>query len=286
MKTLSFIKMHGLGNDFIVIDDLSAQKNTPLTPELAKTLCDRRFGIGADQILWLKPAKGVTARAPTDARMEIFNSDGSVAEMCGNGIRAVALYLKENAPKSHSSEYKIETLGGLIRVEVCENGNVRVNMGVPHLGAGFSGSEPESITAFGQKFQFYEVNIGNPHAIIFVQDVASFPAKRFGPEIEMNKRFPERTNVEFVEILKSEKSQAAQVRVWERGAGLTLACGTGACAAAIAVCWVQKKYEEILIHLPGGTLKMNWEGAGKPIMMEGPATEVFRGEYTVTTNNK
>ena len=266
-----FVKMHGLGNDFIVIDDFTRASDTRLNSETGMKLCDRRHGIGADQILWLrKPHDSKSA----DLRMEIINNDGSIAEMCGNGIRAVALYLNQITPKS---SYRIETLAGIKIVEI-RGDQVDVDMGEPQLKAGFANAAGEHLTALGKTYSFFEVGMGNPHAIIFVDDVLKFPAGDVGPAIEHLPRFPKRTNVEFVQILGPK---LIRTRVWERGAGLTLACGTGACAAAAAAIALGKVTMPLEVALPGGSLIIRWEGQGKSLFMKGPATEVFRGEIEI-----
>jgi diaminopimelate epimerase len=273
MKSLKFTKMQGLGNDFIVIDDIGAQPATAgvLSPEVAKRICDRRFGVGADQILWLRKA-GQSAARP-DLRMEILNADGSVAEMCGNGIRAVALYLNRHLFKD-KTEFNIETLAGMKTVQV-KGATVLVDMGIPTLGSGVSmGGELLPKT----EFKFFEVNVGNPHAVIFLDSLNAFLVEKWGPLIEAHPRFPSRTNVEFVEV---KSSHAIQVRVWERGAGITLACGTGACAAAVASLVTGKVQNPVEVQLPGGNLKITWAGPGCSVMMEGPAEEVFSGEIKI-----
>lgn len=269
-----FTKMHGLGNDFIVIDDLGKPKGShaPLTPELARQACDRRLGIGADQILWLKAPEGQGA----EVRMEILNSDGSTAEMCGNGIRAAALYLHRHAEGLKGrTDYRIESLAGVKAVRVSPEGTVRVDMGVPRLGAGFP-SLGETLELLGEKHSFFEVNMGNPHAVLFVNELGEAPVERLGPVIERHPRFPDRTNVEFVQV---EGPHEIRVRVWERGAGVTLACGTGACASAVASLATGQAQGTVRVHLPGGKLEISWAGEGKPVFMEGPATEVFQGEF-------
>jgi diaminopimelate epimerase len=271
MSELPFTKMHGLGNDFVVVDSLNP--DTPaklnLTPQRARQICDRRFGIGADQILWLKKAKdGVS-----DARMEILNADGSTAEMCGNGIRAVGLYLSRGS-KEKKTDYAIETLSGVQKVKV-QSESVVVDMGTPKLGAGFP-DKGELLRIQDRELYYYDVNVGNPHAIFFVEDVDRFPVEEVGALVETHRRFPNRTNVEFVEV-RSEK--AIKVRVWERGAGITLACGSGACAAAVASIALKKTLSSIEVQLPGGKLLLTWKGEGSSILMEGPAEEVFRGVY-------
>ncbi len=280
MKTqtmaLPFIKMQGIGNDFILIDDLGkpAALMSPITKELAQKICDRRFGVGADQILWLKSPQDPTA----DARMEILNADGSIAEMCGNGIRAVGVYLYREGPKRKDT-YLIETLAGMKKLDLSpEAASVTVDMGKPQLGSGFAeGGERLPLPGHSlAEARFFEVNVGNPHAVIFVDDVTTFPVAEIGAAIELHPRFPHRTNVEFVQV---KGPHEIQVRVWERGAGITLACGTGACASAVAAIACQYVNEDITVHLPGGDLNINWEGLGKSVLLKGPAEIVFRGEY-------
>lgn len=279
--SIPFTKLHGLGNDFILIDDLGKPAGLcqPVTAELARRVCDRRLGVGADQLLWLKSATASGAGA--DARMDILNSDGSVAEMCGNGIRAAALYLYRHGPK-RKPEYLIETLAGDKLVEVSE-GLVRVDMGEPVLKAGFS-TQGESIQVEGREFRFFEVDMGNPHAVIFLdgQDggpdaLDSLDVARFGRAIENHPRFPNRTNVEFVQVMGSRE---IRVRVWERGAGITLACGTGACASAVASLATGRAQGVVEVRLPGGALQIQWDGAKAPVYMKGPAEEVFTGTFS------
>ena len=285
VKALSFIKMHGLGNDFIVLDDFvlpNADWNVhpslgdvgPLTPEIARELCDRRFGIGADQVLWLRRPKDETAHV----RMEIMNADGSTAEMCGNGIRAVGLYLAEEAHE-HRHDYRVETLAGLLTVKITgeasdRRAQVAVDMGPPKFGP--QGYKGEALTVRGREFRFHEVSMGNPHAVIFTENEDPMKlASDFGPEIEKLPRFPNRTNVEFVTI---ENPGRIVVRVWERGSGLTLACGTGACAAAVATLATGRAKGPLSVNLPGGDLRISWQ-EGSSVVMEGPAVEVCRGQY-------
>ena len=275
MKKLPFTKMHGLGNDFVVLDEIT---ETPrnckgVIPEkfptaLARRLCDRRFGVGCDQILRLVPAHDPTR---ADLRMEILNADGSLAEMCGNGIRAVGLYLSRYWKKE--TEFKIETLAGLQIVWI-EGPEVRVNMGIPRLS-----QKAEKLDLGGNHtVEFREVSMGNPHAVIFSDKVASVPLETFGPQIEKHLRFPQRTNVEFVQVLSKEK---IQVRVWERGAGVTLACGTGACASAAAAQAAGFVGNLCEVVLPGGSLRIDWKGGTAPLYMTGPAEEVFFGQFDI-----
>ncbi len=271
-----FTKMHGLGNDFVVIDDLKTK--TLLTPRLARQICDRHFGIGADQILWLKKPR---LYSEADARMEILNADGTPAEMCGNGIRAVALYLakKWGLKFSSTSFLQIETLAGLIKMQLHSPTQVRVNMGVPVL----NGSSEKPIQVKGKSFPFYRVHVGNPHCVIFTQKLDKIPIGEWGPHIENHRRFPRGVNVEWVEVLNPHE---IRVRVWERGAGATLACGSGACAAAVAALASGKikpssRSGSVFVHLPGGKLKIEWAQSGHPVYMVGGATHVFAGQYSI-----
>ncbi len=270
MRAISFTKMHGLGNDFVVIDDLTRPDGalTPIDPGLARRLCDRRFGVGADQLLRICPQQ----LPDSDVRMEIWNADGSVAEMCGNGIRAVGLYLTKHAADRFPGKrsFKIETLAGIKFIEVRDENHIRVDMGVPQVGS-------EEILAVAKGLSFIPVDIGNPHAVIFVDHLKDIPIADWGPKIESHPQFPNRTNVEFVEVLSPSH---LRVGVWERGGGETLACGTGACAvAAAALQSGRANAKDLRITLPGGDLMISWEGAGTPIWMEGPAVEVFRGVF-------
>jgi len=328
MKLIKFTKMQGLGNDFVVIDDLGPLPATSgtivasgtvaasgdISVAQAKKICDRRFGVGADQILWLRRPRphahvesalsGARPEARPDARMEILNADGSTAEMCGNGIRAVALYLNRHIFPGQTA-FKIETLAGIKTVQV--NGAlVLVDMGIPVLGSVGADVRGTGIPAGGEKiqvqdteFRFFEVNVGNPHAVLFINSgelggargaggvkgargagavegaLDFFPVEKWGPLLEAHSRFPQRTNVEFVEV---KGPNAIQVRVWERGAGITLACGTGACASAVASLVAGKVQNPVEVRLPGGNLKITWAGPGSSVLMEGPAEEVFSGE--------
>jgi diaminopimelate epimerase len=279
---IQFTKMHGLGNDFIVIEDIEGSECL-WTPYRVQRLCDRRFGIGADQILLLKKPQN----ALLDIRMEILNADGSIAEMCGNGIRAVALYLsrRRGAENSgNSARYQIETLAGVKSVEI-QGSEVCVDMGSPQLGLSFQ-TGGERIEIGDQPYEFFEVHVGNPHAVFFVKNVLDFPLEIVGPQIENHPRFPKRTNVEFVEVIGEH---AIQVRVWERGAGITLACGTGACAAAVASLGTGRVTTQAVAHggghwidvqLPGGGLKISWKNEPEvSIRMLGPAVEVYSGAF-------
>lgn len=268
-SVLPFTKMQGLGNDFVVVDELFDPRPKALNPVLAQAICDRRFGVGADQILWLKKPH----QSDLDARMEILNADGSTAEMCGNGIRAVAVYLR-NHGSTTKLNYSIETLAGVMQVSF-HGDQVEVDMGRPELGGGFT-SEGESLSIEGQVFRFFEVSMGNPHAVLFTHSVEEVELEKWGPRIETHPRFPKKTNVEFVQVIDSN---TIQVRVWERGAGVTLACGTGACASAVASLKLGNVQNPVLVKLPGGDLKISWSGAS--VKMTGPAKEVYSGSYLI-----
>jgi len=275
---IPFSKMHGLGNDFIVVDEWDSRVPKGFfTPTRARQWCDRRFGIGADQILIVGPARETSV----DSKMEIWNADGSQAEMCGNGIRAVALYLHDHAPEGlrGKASYRIHTGAGDLEVFVAGR-SVRVNMGPPRfLADAFEGIE----TPIG-RLQFWEVNMGNPHAVFFLppqESLQNLPLEQIGPSIENHSRFPKRTNIEFVRL---KAPGELEVRVWERGAGMTLACGTGACASAVAALHsgfvAPLGSGHIKVELPGGSLELAWDGKKNgPVWMTGPAVEVFRGLY-------
>jgi diaminopimelate epimerase len=266
---LPFTKMQALGNDVIIIDDLGKRSTTfhTDTPEYARQLCDRRFGIGADQILWLRDAHDKTC----DARMEVLNSDGSTAEMCGNGVRSVGVYLHRYGLKPNQFSYKIETLAGIKTVEMRENG-IAVDMGIPEIS-----TQDETLEVLGNTYTYRYVNMGNPHVVVMVPKVDAIDLNQVGSAIEHHPKFPNRTNVEFVEVTGPSSVKA---RIWERGAGATLACGTGACAAVVVP--LLKKLvtgPTVTIALPGGELKVHWNGPGQEVIKEGQAQEVFKGEY-------
>jgi diaminopimelate epimerase len=269
----AFTKMHGLGNDFVVIDALPTapkdrKSRLKVTPAVARQIGDRRFGVGFDQLLWLKPGK----KASKVVQMVILNPDGSQAEMCGNGIRAAALYLKRHhRPYKSAKTLEIDTLGGRKRVEFTSKSQMKVDMERPLIerrGENLSGPHGE--------VTFDRINMGNPHAVVWVEQLSSAQAEERGPWMEKHPAFPERTNVEFVEKVGP---QQIRVRVWERGAGFTLACGTGACASAVSGIAAGKLRSPVQVELPGGRLTIHWSGHPEdPVFMEGPATEVFLGQ--------
>ena len=249
-----FYKLEGLGNDFILFD--CRDKELELSPELVKKLCRRRFGIGADGILLLLPSQIPSAQW----RMRIFNADGSEAEMCGNGIRCLAHYL-ELKGEFKESELAIQTLAGLVRIEK-RGGWYRVAMGSPEFSPEkipLSQSEPmidQELQVAGEKLRATAVSMGNPHCVILVEELEGFPVSELGAKVETHPLFPNRTNVEFVQVLSPQK---IKVRVWERGAGETLACGTGACAVLAACARLGKTESRAEVLLPGGKLEIEWK---------------------------
>ncbi|MFM7029257.1 MAG: diaminopimelate epimerase [Chakrabartia sp.] len=257
-----FYKMHGLGNDFVVID----ARNAPVDMSAARAaaIADRRTGIGCDQLILLEPS------ATADARMRIFNADGSEVEACGNASRAVALLL--------GGQSVVETLGGIIRLEA-GNGAARVDMGMPRfdwdaIPLGYAMDTRAMPVGWDGLETPAAVNVGNPHLIFFVADADAVPLETLGPVIETDPLFPERINVNVASRLGPAH---LKLRVWERGAGLTRACGTGACATAVAAIRAGLVSTPVTISLPGGDLEINWS-PGQPILMTGPATLVFTGE--------
>ncbi|MBF0211209.1 MAG: diaminopimelate epimerase, partial [Desulfamplus sp.] len=281
MKIL-FEKMEGLGNDFIILDDRSGNIATLKGgyPELAKLLCSRHFGVGADGIILILNS------SKEDIGFRIFNCDGSEAQMCGNGMRCFAKYLFENKI-INKKKITVETAAGRVIPEVItdEAGKVKsvcVDMGEPVLNpAKIPFTMAEAIDAVnipldvnGKIFNITAVSMGNPHAVIFVDDVNSTPVELYGREIENHPNFPEKTNVEFIEIIDRLQMN---MRVWERGAGETLACGTGACAAMVAASLNGKCAKKVKIHLKGGTLDIEWRESDNHLYKTGPANSVFKG---------
>ncbi len=272
---MKFWKMHGLGNDYIVIDNRDRKMDEAELGGLARKLCARRFSVGADGLLV------VCDSVIADVKMRVFNADGGEAEMCGNGIRCFAKYCYENKIVE-KAEMKIETLAGIkqtwLTVSAGEVTAVKVDMGspalarssVPMLGQG--NFVDEELEVDGQKFKATCLSVGNPHCVIFVEDVKSFPVQKIGPRMENHELFPNRVNVEFVQVLNKAE---LNVRVWERGVGETLACGTGACASVVAANLHKKIDDKAAVHLLGGTLEIEYAGN---LLMSGPAEKVFEGE--------
>lgn len=261
-----FIKMHGLGNDFVVLDG-RVERLPSLTETAVSRIADRREGIGCDQLITLEPARAGAGAV----RMRIFNADGGEVESCGNASRAVALLLGEAA--------WVETAGGPIHVSPGDGG-ASVDMGVPRfdwqaIPLAYVMDTLAMPLAWEELAEPAAVNVGNPHAIFFVDDVAAVPLERLGPQIETDPVFPERVNVNVAAI---ESRSRIRLRVWERGAGLTRACGTGACATAVAAMRRGLVEREVVVSLPGGELAIAWGEDGR-ITMSGPAAESFRGTF-------
>jgi len=284
---IDFIKMHGLGNDFILIDCINKSfGDSSFLSYLAKKLCDRNFGIGADGLILILPS------SKADLRMRIFNYDGSEAQMCGNGIRCFAKYAYENKLVL-KNKFTVETLAGIITPELIFQDlknkkvlRIKVDMGIPKLRRReipMIGEDTPTVVGerlkinSEQTFKITCVSMGNPHCITFVDDVQSIPVDKIGPKIENHSLFPEKTNAEFIQVLNRKE---INFRVWERGVGETLACGTGACAALVASVLNKKTDREATIHLPGGDLDIHWAN-DEHIYMTGPAELVFKGEMTV-----
>jgi len=279
---IGFVKYHGLGNDFILIDNRH-QLQPILQPEQAVQWCDRNRGIGADGVIFALPGQN-----GADYAMRIFNADGSEPEMCGNGIRCLAKFLAalESAagqPPTPPHAYRIHTLGGPITPELQPDGQVKVNMGVPKLlaqdipttlGPRQQKVIDQMLQVAGQTWEVTCVNMGNPHCVTFVEDVAALPLATLGPQFEHHPAFPQRVNTEFIEIISPKH---LKMRVWERGAGATLACGTGACAALVAAVLTDRCDRTATVALPGGPLQIEWS-ADNRVYMTGPAERVFQGQ--------
>jgi len=274
---IEFTKYHGLGNDFILIDNRHSSEPV-ITAEQAVEMCDRHFGIGADGVIFALPAQN-----GTDYTMRIFNSDGSEPEMCGNGIRCLAKFIADLEGSDAKTEYRIHTGAGVIITELRSDGQVKVDMGVPRL---LAAEIPTTLAAPDAKvidvpievadksWSVTCVSMGNPHCITFVEDVAAIALETVGPQFEHHQAFPQRTNTEFIQIIRRDY---VKMRVWERGAGVTLACGTGACAAVVAGVLTGKCDRTTAVELPGGVLEIEWSEVSGRIYMTGPAQRVFTG---------
>ena len=277
---MKFTKMHGIGNDYVYVNCFEESIKNPA--EVSKFVSDRHFGIGSDGLILISPSD------KADFRMNIYNADGSQAEMCGNGIRCVAKYVYDYG-LTDKTEISVETLAGIkyLKLQV-ENGKVatvEVNMGAPIL-------EPEKIPVAveespvinvpvevkGKTYHMTCVSMGNPHAIVFMDNVKELDIAAIGPYFENHTVFPKRTNTEFVEVLDRN---TVNMRVWERGSDETLACGTGACATTVACILNNKTEDEVTVHLLGGDLKIRWDREANQVYMTGPATVVFDGEITL-----
>lgn len=282
---MKFTKMHGCGNDYIYVDGAREQVDAQSKPELVRRLSDRHFGIGGDGVIFINPSR------EADFEMEMYNMDGSRAEMCGNGIRCVAkfVYDKHLTDKTRLSVISCGKIKYLdLTVQDGKVSTVRVNMGAPILEAAdipvvsLKGDRErvigEEIQVDGETWKMTCVSMGNPHAVVFVDDVSDFPLERTGPMFENHPRFPRRVNTEFVKVIDREH---VEMRVWERGTGETLACGTGACAVAVACVLNGLTGEEVCVRLPGGVLQIRWDRRENLVYMTGSADMVFEGEIEV-----
>ena len=277
-RFLDFTKMHGAGNDFVVLDGLAQE--LPALEALARTLLDRRFGIGGDQLLVVR------ASSVADFRMDIYNPDGSRAEMCANGIRAFYKWLRDRG-HARSDEIAVETLGGIVHPRWAGEDRIVVQMGRPifaaekiptRLGHGDGPLVDVPLDVDGERVLVTSLSMGNPHAVLFVANVDAAPVATLGPRIENHPAFPNRVNVEFVQVLGRDR---VRQRTWERGTGETLACGSGACAVGVACMLRGVTAREITVELRGGELQITWPANDAGVLMTGPATEVFAGRIAI-----
>ena len=275
--TLRFTKMHGAGNDFVVIDGV--RQTVALTPDKLRLIADRHFGIGCDQILLVEKS----LRHDADFRYRIFNADGGEVEQCGNGARCFVRFVHEKKLTSKKA-IVVETKSGLISPRLEEDGRVTVNMGAPVLEparipfTSDSDAVIQPLEVDGQIVQISAVSMGNPHAVQVVDDVDNAPVERQGFLIERHARFPNRVNAGFMQVMDRNH---IKLRVYERGAGETLSCGTGACAAVVAGIRRGLLDETVHVATRGGTLTISWSGDGEPVLMTGPAITVFEGEINL-----
>ncbi|MGM0767845.1 MAG: diaminopimelate epimerase [Pseudomonadota bacterium] len=278
---MRFTKMHGLGNDFMVVDAISQPFR--LRPDMIRELADRNFGIGFDQLLVVEPP----GLPDVDFRYRIFNSDGSEVEQCGNGARCFARFVRDQR-LTNKRVIRVQTAKGVIELRVGRDGLVMVNMGVPELNppaipfAADRRKEVYTVEVDGQTVELSAVSMGNPHGVLVVDDVDSAPVATLGPKLEGHPRFPARANIGFLQVI--DRSHA-RLRVFERGSGETLACGSGACAAVVAGCLRGLLDSRVEIELRGGRLIIEWQGEGTPVMMEGPAATVFEGQIRLPGDN-
>jgi diaminopimelate epimerase len=272
--TLRFTKMQGLGNDFVVLDGV--RQHVELTKEKVRALADRHFGVGCDQVLVVEPARG-----DADFRYRIFNADGEEVEHCGNGARCFVVFAR-NQGLTTKRELRVETKNGLIVPRLEDDGQVTVDMGPPRLRAADvpfldgQGTPVESLAVDGAPVEVSVLSMGNPHAVQVVASVETAPVTTQGPRIERHPRFPQGVNAGYMQVVDRA---TIRLRVWERGAGETLACGTGACAAVVAGIRRGLLDSPVRVITRGGELAIAWRGEGTPVLMTGPAATVFEGEW-------
>ena len=278
---MKFTKMHGLGNDYVYVNCFEEKIDNP--PAVARFVSDRHFGIGSDGLIMINPSK------TADFEMEMYNADGSRGEMCGNGIRCVAKYVYDYG-LTDKTQISVETLGGIKNLDLAvEDGKVslvKVDMGKPELEADLipiiSEREQvidEPIEVDGKEYHMTGVSMGNPHAVVYVDDVKGLDLEKIGPKFESHERFPKRINTEFVHCIDR---QTVEMRVWERGSGETLACGTGACAVAVSSILNNLTDTQVTVKLLGGDLQIEWDREKDRVFMTGPATVVFDGVIDIT----
>lgn len=280
---MKFTKMHGLGNDYVYVNCFKETIENP--PEVSKFVSDRHFGIGSDGLIMINPSQ------VADFEMEMYNADGSRAEMCGNGIRSVAKYVYDYGLTDKTS-ISVETLAGIKYLDLTvEDGKVvlvKVDMGKPELcpkkipvtmeDDALEKVVDEPIIVDGKEYRMTAVSMGNPHVIVYIDDVQGLEIEKIGPKFENHERFPQRINTEFVRVIDRK---TVEMRVWERGSGETLACGTGACAVAVACMLNGLTEDEVTVKLLGGDLKIHWDREADKVYMTGPATVVFDGEIEI-----
>lgn len=285
---MKFTKMHGIGNDYVYVNCFKEKIANP--PEVSKYVSDRHFGIGSDGLIMINPSE------VADFEMEMYNADGSRAEMCGNGIRSVAKYVYDYGLTDKTS-ISVETLAGIKYLDLTiENGKValvKVDMGKPELNPAnipivmedenADKVVDELITVDGEEYRMTGVSMGNPHTIVYIDDVKGLEIEKVGPKFENHERFPKRINTEFVKVLDRN---TAEMRVWERGSGETLACGTGACAVAVACILNGLTEDKVTVKLLGGDLQIEWDREADHVYMTGPATVVFDGEIELPEHLK
>jgi diaminopimelate epimerase len=274
---MKFTKMHGLGNDFVVIDAVT--QNVRVTASMARRLANRTLGIGCDQILVVEPPSDPNI----DFNYRIFNQDGGEVEQCGNGARCLARFVKDRRLTGKSA-IRVKTMNRVIELRINADHSVSVDMGVPVLAPAdipFQADQPASlydIDIGDRNYQIAAISMGNPHAVLQVDDVQTAPVSELGPQLECHKRFPNRVNVGFMQILNR---QQINLRVFERGAGETQACGSGACAAAVAAMQQGLVDSSVTVHLTGGNLTIEWQGEDQSLIMTGPAAAVFHGRIRI-----
>ena len=274
MTTLKFTKMQGLGNDFVVMDGI--RQRVELSAAQLRLLANRRFGVGCDQVLLVERATG-----EADFRYRIFNADGGEVEQCGNGARCFVIFVRAQGLTS-KRELRVETAGGLICPRLEDDGQVTVDMGVPRFApedvpfTGGKGAIEETLDVDGVEVRLSALSMGNPHVVQQVADVDAAPVASQGPRIENHSRFPRRVNAGYMQVVDRA---TIRLRVWERGAGETLACGTGACAAVVTGIRRGLLDSPVRVRTRGGELVIAWAGDGQPVRMTGPAAAVFEGEW-------